>query len=138
LVTGKDEDDLQTQLSSVTKQLEVWFINNDLIVNTTKTVAMSFHLCQSKPPYKPSIVLQNTEIAYKTEVKFLAMHITENLNWQAHIHPLCCRLSKTYFSIKSLKNALSNHMLWNIYFAYLFWGGSRESIKILCIQKKGD
>jgi sarcosine oxidase/L-pipecolate oxidase len=44
LVTGKDRDDLQAQLSSVTKQLQVWFFNNDLIVNTAKTLAMSFHL----------------------------------------------------------------------------------------------
>jgi hypothetical protein len=75
------------------------------------------------------------------------MHITENLNWQAHIHSLCHSLTKTYYSTKSLKITLSNHMLWNIYFAYflsqlrygiIFWGGSRESIKILRIQKKGD
>jgi hypothetical protein len=47
---------------------------------------MSFHLCQSKPPYKLSILLQNTETTYMSEVKFLGMHITENLSWQAHIH----------------------------------------------------
>jgi hypothetical protein len=70
LVTGNDEEGVQAKLSSVVKQLEVWFLNNDLIVNTTKTVATSFHLCQSKPPYKPSILLQNTEIAYMSEVKF--------------------------------------------------------------------
>jgi hypothetical protein len=89
LVVGKDED-LQTQIFSITKQLEVWFFNNDLIENTIKTDAMTFHLCQSKPPYKPCIVIQNTEIAYKTEVKFLGMYyITENLNWQTHIYQLC-------------------------------------------------
>jgi hypothetical protein len=70
LVTGNDEEALQDNLSSVMKQMKVWFLNNDLIVNTTKTIAMSFHLCQSKPPYTPSILLQNTEIAYMSEVKF--------------------------------------------------------------------
>jgi len=34
LVVGKDGKDVQAQVSSVTKQLEVWFFNNDLIVNT--------------------------------------------------------------------------------------------------------
>jgi len=97
-----------------------------------------------KPPSKPRIVIKNTEIAYKTEVKFLGMHITENLNWQTHIYHLCRSLSKDYYRIKSLKNTLSNQMLWNTYFAYfqlrlrygIFWGGSKESIKILRIQKK--
>jgi hypothetical protein len=58
------------------KQLEIWFSNNELI---TKTVAMSFHLCHSKPTYKPRILLQNKDIEYKTEVKFLGLCITENL-----------------------------------------------------------
>jgi hypothetical protein len=136
LVTGNDEA-LQAKLSSVMKQLEVWFLNNDLIVNTTKTVAMSFHLCQSKPPYKPSILLQNTEIAYMPEVKFLGMYIMENLSWQAHIRSLCQSLSKTNYIIKSLKNILNICILLNIYFAYsqlqlrygiILWGGTRESI----------
>jgi hypothetical protein len=55
-----------------------------------------------------------------SEIKFLGMYITENLIWQAHIRSLCHSLSKTYCIIKSLKNTLSNFMLWNIYFAYVF------------------
>jgi hypothetical protein len=43
-VTDNDNENLQAKLSSVMKQLEAWFLNNDLIVSTTKTVAMSFHL----------------------------------------------------------------------------------------------
>jgi hypothetical protein len=58
LVTDNDKENLQAKLSSVMKQLETWFLNNDLTVNTTKTVAMSFHLCQSKPPHKQNILLQ--------------------------------------------------------------------------------
>ena len=84
------------------KQLEAWFLKNDLTVNTTKTVAMSFYLCQLKPPYKPCILLINTEIAYMSEVTFLGKNITENLGWQAHIcslrHSFFC---KTYYIIKS-------------------------------------
>jgi hypothetical protein len=73
------------------------------------------------------------------------MYITENLSWQAHICSLCHNLSKTYYIIKSLKNILRNCMLWNIYFAYfqlwlgcgiILWGGTRESIKVLHIQKR--
>jgi hypothetical protein len=118
LVNGNDQEALQAKLSSVMKQLEVWFINNNLTVNTNKTVALSFHLCQPKPPCTLTILLQNNEIAYMSEVKFLGMYITENLSRQAHICSICHSLSKTYYIIKSLKNILSNHTLWNIYFAY--------------------
>ena len=85
------------------KQLEIWFSNNDLIINIAKTVAMSFHLCHSKPTYKPHILLQNKDIEYKSEVKFLGLCITENLNWRAHICYLCDNLSKNFFVIESVK-----------------------------------
>ena len=45
LIVDKNEA-LQARLSSVMKQLEIWFFNNDLIINTTKIAAMSLHLCQ--------------------------------------------------------------------------------------------
>ena len=57
LAINRNEEALQTKLSLVMKQLEICFLKNDLIINTTKTVAMSFHLCCSKPPCKPHILL---------------------------------------------------------------------------------
>jgi hypothetical protein len=80
-------------------------------------------------------------------VKVLGMNIMENLSWRAHICSLCDSLSKTYYMIKSLKNTLCTHMLWNIYYAHfqsqlrygnILWRGTKESITILRIQKKGD
>jgi hypothetical protein len=145
LVTGKNEEELQTSLSVTTKQLERWLCENDLIVNTTKTVAISFHSSQSKISLKPNIFLQNSKIAYKSEVKFWGICITENLNWHVHVKFLCNSLSKTYYMIRALKQTVSTYMLCNIYFAHfqskmrygvIVWGGSRESMKILRLQKK--
>jgi hypothetical protein len=45
----KSQEALQTKLSLVMKQLEIWFFNSDLIINITKTVTMSFQLCHSVP-----------------------------------------------------------------------------------------
>jgi hypothetical protein len=118
LVVDRNEEAQQTKLSLVMKQVENWFLKNYLFINTTKTAAMSFHLCRSKPPFKPCIMLRNNEVKYMPEIKFLGRRITENLSWHAHICSLCHSLSKTYYIIKSLKNILSNHMLWNIYFTY--------------------
>jgi hypothetical protein len=67
------------------------------------------------------------------EVKFLGMCITENLNWQGHICSLCHRLSKTFFIIKPVRNILSSHATWNIYFAYFH---SQLRYKAFCIQEK--
>jgi hypothetical protein len=45
-----------------------------------KTNKWQFHLHRSKPHFIPRILLQNTEVKYITEVKFLGMRITENLS----------------------------------------------------------
>jgi hypothetical protein len=92
-----------------------------------------------------NILLQSTEITYMSEIKFVGMYITENLSWWAHIRFLFRSLSKTYYMNKSLKNTLSTHMLWNIYYAHfqsrlrydiILWRGTKESIKMLYNQKK--
>jgi len=94
---------MQTKLSLVVKQLEIWFLYNDLLMNSSKTVDMSFQLCHSIPTYKPHILLQNNGIEYKSVVKFLVLYITGNLNWWAHICYLSNNLSKYVFVIKSVK-----------------------------------
>jgi len=114
-VIDRSQEALKTKLSLVMKQLEIWFLKNDLIINSTKTVAMSFHLCCSKLAFKPHILIQNKEIKYKTEVKFFGLCITENLGWQTHIRFLCHSSSKTFFILKSVKKTLSSPILWNIY-----------------------
>jgi len=54
LVTGKNEEELCTRLFVVTKQLDGWLYKNGLLVNTIKTLAMSFHYNQSAP-FTPNI-----------------------------------------------------------------------------------
>jgi len=103
LVIDRNEEALQTKLSSVMKQLEIWFLKNDLIINTTKTVALSFHLCRSLPHFKLHILLRNKEIDYVPEVKFIGMCITENLSWQAHICSLCHRWVNLFSLLNLLK-----------------------------------
>jgi hypothetical protein len=135
LVINRNEEALQTKLSLVMKQLENWFLKNNPYINTTKTAATSFHLHRSKPPYKPHILLQNTEVKYTPEVKVLGMCITENLSWHVHICSLYHSLSKIFFINKSVKSTLSSHVLWNIYFTYyhsrlrygiILWGGGLQ------------
>jgi hypothetical protein len=46
LIVDKNEEALQNKLSLVMKQLENWFLKNDLIINITKRVVMSFRLCR--------------------------------------------------------------------------------------------
>jgi hypothetical protein len=59
LVIDRNAEAMQTKLSLAVKQLENRFLKNDLFINITKTAAMSFYLCRSKPSFKLRILLRN-------------------------------------------------------------------------------
>jgi hypothetical protein len=72
------------------------------------------------------------DIAYKSESKFLGVHLTENLKWNAHIYSLSLKLSKVSYLIKSLKEIMSSCMIGSIYhskfqsllrYGIIFFGG---------------
>jgi hypothetical protein len=79
LITGKDECVLQHKITKVMREVETWFQKNNFIINTEKTIAMSFHSKQMRLPLRPKVILKNLEIVYKSELRFLGLCITENL-----------------------------------------------------------
>jgi hypothetical protein len=55
--------------------MQGWFNANSLILNTEKTTAMLFHSRQDRDLMEPQIQFGKIEIAYKSETKFLGMHV---------------------------------------------------------------
>ena len=47
-------------------------------------------------------------------MKFLGIHITETLKWNAHVQSLASKLSTVSFMIKSLKEILSTNIIQNL------------------------
>jgi hypothetical protein len=74
--------------------LEIWFKKNELILNTRKFYALSFHPRQREIVCRPSIFYNGAEIPNKLDVKFLGININENLIWHIHIKSVCSSLSK--------------------------------------------
>jgi hypothetical protein len=69
-VTGKDESDLQHKIKNIMEELEIWFYKNNLLINTGKTIALSFHTKQKRYLLRPQVTFKNMDIAYKSELKF--------------------------------------------------------------------
>ena len=46
------------------KQVEIWFQNNNLLINTKKTRTMLFHPNQISPVVRIHIVFNNSKIVY--------------------------------------------------------------------------
>jgi hypothetical protein len=85
------------------------------------------------------------DIAYKLELKFLGIHITDNLRWSAHVHTLSLKLSRASYLIKSLKEIMGPSMMRSIYYSkfqallrygIIFWGADNESIPTFKLQKR--
>lgn len=109
-VVDKEEEVLQHKIEFLMQQLEFWFHKNDLILNTEKTCAISFHSHQNQHPCRPHIMFNGNKIACGSELKFLG-YLLQRITWHVQIHSLCASLSKAYYMTKSLRDVTSIHML---------------------------
>jgi hypothetical protein len=117
LIIERDEHVLQHKVNEVMKKLEYFFQENDLMINVGKTVAMSFHMRPNRSLVKPRITFRNMDIAYKLELKYLGIHITENLRWNTHVHTLSLKLSWVSYLIKSLKEIVGPSVIRIIHYS---------------------
>jgi len=81
------------------------------MINIGRKVAMSYHTKQSRFPMRPKISYRNTDITYKSDTKFLGIHITENLKWTTHTCILRLQLSKACYIIKSVQGIVGLCMI---------------------------
>jgi hypothetical protein len=114
LITGKDECFLQQKITEVMRQVETWFQKNNLIINTEKTIAMSFHSKQMRLPLRHKVIFKKLEIAYTSELRFLGICITDNPKWDAHTRALRTKLCNVVCIIKPLKEIISSYMIKSI------------------------
>jgi hypothetical protein len=61
---------LNEKIKEVIEQLSNWFHLNRLIINTDKTIAISFNSWQNKNILKPKTEIQDMDIKYKNDTKF--------------------------------------------------------------------
>jgi len=115
LIIERDGNVIQHKVNEVMKKLEYWIQKINLIINIGKTVAMSYHTKQSRFPVRPKITYRNTDIAYKSDTKFLGIHITENPKLTTQIHILRLQLSKVCYIIKSVQGIMGLGMIRSSY-----------------------
>jgi hypothetical protein len=58
------------KIVNVMKQLESWFLSNNLIINTGKTKAILFQGNGTSSSHRPSLYFNNIEITYTSNLKF--------------------------------------------------------------------
>jgi hypothetical protein len=94
LVTAENGQILQQKINRFMNDSPTWFCANSFILNTEKT-AVSFHTRQETDSVKPKVKFGNINISCKSETKFLSIHISECMKWDAHVRSLSSKLSNS-------------------------------------------
>jgi hypothetical protein len=94
LLTEKNFISLKGETIKCMKQLENWFLTNNLIINMKNNKAILFEGTGSNLIHRPIMYLNNKEITFLSDLKFGGIYITENLSWATHIQYLCQKLNK--------------------------------------------
>ncbi|GBM60288.1 putative RNA-directed DNA polymerase from transposon X-element [Araneus ventricosus] len=84
LAKNKNLKYIASALNSHLKDLESWFIKWKIAVNPSKTELVLFS--KRRKLNKEKIFLQNTEIPWSQETKYLGVILDAKLNWKSHIN----------------------------------------------------
>ena len=116
-ICGSDPCDIKIQLQNEANKISNWFNNNRLSLNTEKSSIMYIGTPQRLKSYSdlPSISVDGRELSVCNSVKYLGIHLDDNLSWKHHIDELCAKLSPKLGTLSRLSHILPSHLLNIIY-----------------------
>ena len=98
------------------KLLDEWFKANQLLLNLSKTVLMTFW--QNGKDIK--LDLENTPIPTVTTTTFLGVYLDNQLNWKYHTTTLRNKIHSNKYLLGTSQNLLSKQSLRSIYYAHIY------------------
>ena len=148
MVRNKNIDILIEETNKLVTELNMWFKQNKLKLNASKTNLVGFQLNSIINKFEnKDVFCGEQKIEFTNCTKLLGITIDKNLKWTVHIDNLCKRLSKLVFAIRVLKNNVETSSLKSVYFAHFhsiliygieIWGQASEYLvsRVFKLQKK--
>jgi len=148
--SSKDLKQLFARLNNELDKLNDWFRANKLSLNTNKTNYMVFSPSKT-PNHTHNIIIDNQVIEQIGNnknidtVKFLGIHLDENLTWKKHISAIATKISRSLYAINRAKKFLpftALKLLYlaliqsNIQYGIMAWGNSLHTKQLQLMQKK--
>ena len=132
-------DESEEEITANMNELQQWFLNNNLSLNTAKTKILFFLANTTKNSLKNhAFEVENT--------KFLGLDIDNSLQWNTHVENLSKKLISINYILLSLRQVVDRSTLLTAYFGLLhskmsygipFWGGKVTNMeRIFKIQKR--
>src|SRR6218665_419858 len=147
-IIGLNYVDLFQIMNEALSKLSRWFQVNKLSLNITKSNYMIF---KSKKSHNLdfsnlNLLIDNTQLARVSKVKFLGVIIDEHLTWKPHIEHVKSKVTKIVGVMYRLKGSLPKHSLRLLYTALLspylhyctvVWaGGHLNTLKTIHVLQK--
>ena len=103
------------------KCASIWFRENRLSLNVSKSKLLTFHSKQKKIDYsKIYIKLNGSKLTPSSVVKYLGLYIDNNLSWDHNTFQLSKKLSRTNGILCKLRHLTPKSTLISIYYSLLF------------------
>ena len=118
---NKNIHNLIKQAKTSFRKLQNWFLCNKLTLNCSKSYFSIFHTKNKHiPEGLDEIVVDDVTIKRSASVKYIGLHINENLNWNVHIDFLIMTLVKYFGIFNQLKDYVSNQLARKLYYAFVY------------------
>ena len=114
LYYSKNLDDLYNTVNTELKKLSLWFFQNKLSLNVSKTNYILFNN-HRLPVDPPQLLLNNSPVSQVSSTKFLGVEIDDRLNWSKHIKSVENKLSSVIFILKKIRHKLNKTTALNLY-----------------------
>ena len=123
--SGHNSNEIRNTVNNELNNIFKWLCANKLQLNINKSKFMVF-----SPPQRSSIDLTDININNKPltrigknynekSMKFLGIHLDENLNWNCHINHIHKKISQSLYIINRSKHSLNSSSLHSLYHALI-------------------
>ncbi|KAI3388285.1 hypothetical protein SNEBB_000504, partial [Seison nebaliae] len=114
-IAGPDLNILIDEVNNELDKLSMWFIANRMAINVTKTVFMIFGPITAIN--LSPIMLNNVQLKKVSSVKFLGLHLDDNLSFKEHCVFIGGKLSRSIGILHRLRYILPEEVLKSLYYS---------------------
>lgn len=145
IVGSKDMQDILTKANHLFAIATEWFEKNKLILNKEKTNILLFRTKQTTVLKPPVIDINNKELPFSEDAKFLGIYINEYFDWSFHINTVKKKLNTICYGIRVLGRYVNERTLRVMYcanfesvlkYGIIFWGRHTSAQDIFVVQKR--
>ncbi len=146
-ISGKSVAEVEYYAASGLSDLNKFFNERNLHLNTDKTNFVQFKTAQNRSKSPVNIEMDGTKIEELEKTKFLGLIVDSNLNWNDHVKSILKKISSGLYAVKRMSTLCNIDILRQIYFAHIqshisygicVYGATKKSNldEILIVQKK--